>query len=98
MERMLSSLSQNTSYLQNFYAIPPFNDGSCVCVDLMYSARVFGVCGPFPRETEERRRAGYALCGVRRDQRLQPGNDSVLYETAEAHVGADVGMEVESED
>lgn len=45
MERMLSSLSQNTSYLQNFYAIPPFNDGSCVCVDLMYSARVFGVCG-----------------------------------------------------
>ena len=67
MERMLSSLSQNTSYLQNFYAIPPFNDGSCVCVDLMYSARVFGVCGPFPRETEERRRAGHAFCVVIND-------------------------------
>lgn len=93
MERMLSSLSQNTSYLQNFYAIPPFNDGSCACVDLMYSARVFGVCGPFPRETEERRRAGHALCGVRRDQRLQPGNDSLLREASQKNGGAEVSDE-----
>ena len=67
MERMLSSLSQNTSYLQNFYAIPPFNDGMRVCVGMMGSASVFGVCGAFPRETEERRRSGYAFCGVRGD-------------------------------
>ena len=65
---------------------------------LRVGERAAGVRGAREGEAEEGRRAGHAGGGVCDHSGLQPGNESVLYETAEAHVGADVGMEVESED